>query len=130
MLLVHFPDSSGRIFVEYELLLSPGLRSAEAYIPPSCRMIISVLTHLSTGPAGSYGRQLLDGGGESLKLQPWQIGLGLVFTLGALAYIGRIAKDVSPLSSPPSQYVKCETVRPRYLRPAFYQASLVDALPD
>ena len=38
---------------------------------------------------------MLDGGGESLKLQPWQIALGVAFTLGALAYIGRIAKDVS-----------------------------------
>ena len=47
------------------------------------------------GPAGSYGRQLLDGSGESLKLQPWQIALGLAFTVGALGYIGRIAKDVS-----------------------------------
>ncbi|CAK0785056.1 hypothetical protein CVIRNUC_008261 [Coccomyxa viridis] len=43
--------------------------------------------------AGSYGRQLLDGSGESLKLQPWQIALGLAFTVGALGYIGRIAKD-------------------------------------
>ena len=33
----------------------------------------------SCGPAGSYGRQLLDGSGESLKLQPWQIALGLAF---------------------------------------------------
>ena len=48
----------------------------------------------SCGPAGSYGRQLLDGSGESLKLQPWQIALGLAFTVGALGYIGRIAKDV------------------------------------
>ena len=59
----------------------------------------SHLSKFSDGPVGSYGRQLLDGGGESLKLQPWQIALGLVFTLGALAYIGRIAKDVSPILS-------------------------------
>ena len=46
--------------------------------------------------AGSYGRQLLEDGGEGLKLQPWQIALGIAFTVGALAYIGRIAKDVRP----------------------------------
>lgn len=47
-------------------------------------------------PAGSYGRQLLEDGGEGLKLQPWQIALGIAFTVGALAYIGRIAADVRP----------------------------------
>ena len=44
--------------------------------------------------AGSYGRELLDGTGEALKLQPWQIALGLAFTVAALSYISRIAKDV------------------------------------
>ncbi len=44
--------------------------------------------------AGSYGRELLDGSGEGLKLQPWQIALGLAFTVAALGYISRIAKDV------------------------------------
>lgn len=43
--------------------------------------------------AGSYGRELLDGSGEGLKLQPWQIALGLAFTVAALGYISRIAKD-------------------------------------
>ena len=51
--------------------------------------------------AGSYGRELLEDGGEGLKLQPWQIALGVALTVGALAYIGRIAKDVRPFPCPP-----------------------------
>lgn len=50
--------------------------------------------------AGSYGRELLDGSGEGLKLQPWQIALGLAFTVAALGYISRIAKDVRLLQCP------------------------------
>lgn len=51
--------------------------------------------------AGSYGRELLEDGGEGLKLQPWQIALGVALTVGALAYIGHIAKDVRPFPCPP-----------------------------
>ena len=57
---------------------------------------MAVTDAIMWGPAGSYGRQLLEDGGEGLKLQPWQIALGIAFTVGALGYIGRIAKDVRP----------------------------------
>ncbi len=58
---------------------------------------MAVTDAIMWGPAGSYGRQLLEDGGEGLKLQPWQIALGIAFTVGALGYIGRIAKDVGSL---------------------------------
>ncbi|CAL8466491.1 g6027 [Coccomyxa elongata] len=43
--------------------------------------------------AGSYGRALLDGSGEGLAVEPWQVAAALVFTAIALAYLGRVAKD-------------------------------------
>lgn len=49
--------------------------------------------------AGSYGRALLDGSGEGLAVEPWQVALGLGFTVLALGYLGRVAKEVgSPRS--------------------------------
>ena len=44
----------------------------------------------------------MEDGGEGLKLQPWQIALGIAFTVGALGYIGRIAKDVSAPTNEPA----------------------------
>lgn len=44
--------------------------------------------------AGSYGRALLDGSGEGLAVEPWQVAAALGFTAIALAYLGRVAKDV------------------------------------
>ena len=51
---------------------------------------------LAPAPAttGSYGRALLDGEGEGLAVEPWQVALGIGFTLLALLYIGRVAKTV------------------------------------
>lgn len=46
----------------------------------------------------------MDGTGEALKLQPWQIALGLAFTVAALGYISRIAKDVRLLQGPSFTY--------------------------
>ncbi|KAK9902727.1 hypothetical protein WJX75_004090 [Coccomyxa subellipsoidea] len=43
--------------------------------------------------AGSYGRALLDGSGEGLAVEPWQVAAALGFTAIALAYLGRVAKD-------------------------------------
>lgn len=57
------------------------------------------LTRLSAGAqmTGSYGRALLDGEGEGLSVEPWQVGLAIAFTIAALLYIGKVAKTVSPL---------------------------------
>lgn len=44
--------------------------------------------------AGSYGRALLDGSGEGLAVEPWQVAAALGFTAIALAYLGRVAKTV------------------------------------
>ncbi len=71
------------------------LSSHSAAVVTSVATVLAREVKLSCGRhAGSYGRQLLEDGGEGLKLQPWQIAVGVAFTVGALAYIGRIAKDV------------------------------------
>ena len=41
---------------------------------------------------GSYGRTVLDEGQGELPLEWWQVALGVGFTVGALAYLGKIAK--------------------------------------
>ena len=53
----------------------------------------------SPAHAGNYGRALLDGEGEGLAVEPWQVALGIGFTLAALLYIGRVAKTVRAVSS-------------------------------
>ena len=51
------------------------------------------LADTKSGPAGSYGRTVLDDGQGELALEWWQVAAAVAFTVGALGYLAKIAKS-------------------------------------